>query len=111
MKKDTFFNAASLKIASIEVEGLSEPVVVRELTAGQRGEMAKLSQDGSSPVELQCRVIVMACIDPELSVDDVPKLLGMGADVIDTLSDQILQLSGLVEKKDNLAEKNIGDAI
>ena len=103
MRKDDFFSAVPLKTTSVPIEGIPEPVEIRELTAGQRGEMAKLSQDGTSPVELQCHVIVMAARDGKsamFAAEDIPQLMEMGAEVIDRLSEEILKLSGLVEKKD-----------
>lgn len=102
MNKNDFFNAVPLKLSKVEIEGLPEPIVVRELTAGQRGEMAKLSQNDTAPVELQCRVIVMAARDGDkalFSDDDLPRLMEMGAEVIDRISDEVLKISGLVEKK------------
>lgn len=73
---------------------------VRELTAGERGEVVKLFREQRGIAEIHARIIVMATVDgdePVFREKDVPELLKLPGRVIQKLADKILELSAMGE--------------
>lgn len=103
-----FFSLSARKVVEVSLPGLDQKVGVRELSAGQRNELVRLTRDVKDPVEVQCRLIIMAVVsdngEPMFNDDDVPKLMDMPSRIIDALGTHILEISGMglekPEKKD-----------
>ncbi len=94
-----FFAQASLKRQTVDFG--TDKVSIRELTAGQRGEIFSLTGSIKNPVETQCRIIMMSVVDEKgeliMSEGDLPKLMAMPSEVVNDLSSKILKLSGLAD--------------
>ena len=90
------------KESKLTIEG--EKIIVRELSAKQRGALFDLNNAKTNPVEIQTNIIQMGCpIYKDTSIDDIGDFPGTA---VDDISKEILKVSGLGEESDEEAEKN-----
>ena len=71
---------------------------VRELTAGERGEVIRLFREQKNIAEIHARIVVMSVTDggkPVFTEKDVPDLLGLPGRVVQPLADRALELSAM----------------
>jgi hypothetical protein len=87
---------ATLKSESVSVNG--REVTVRELNAGERGEVIRLFKDAKNIAEIHARIVVMAAQrdgQPAFKEKDVPELLKYPGGIIQKLADKALELSAM----------------
>ena len=90
------------KESTVEIEG--EKIIVRELSAKQRGALFDLHSADTNPVVIQANVVQMGCHDyRNHSIDDIEELPGTA---VDDISKEILDISGLGDDSAEDAEKN-----
>ena len=90
------------KESKLKVEG--EEIIVRELSAKQRGALFDLHNAKTNPVEIQANIIKMGCpIYADISIDDIGDFPGSA---VDDISKEILKISGLGDDSVEEAVKN-----
>lgn len=88
--------------AKLKIDG--EKVIVRELSARQRGELFQLNNAETNPVEIQAHIVKMGCPKyKDTSIDDISDFPGTS---VDEISKEILDISGLGDDAEAEAEKN-----
>ena len=104
MSRADILGCATLATAEVTLPG-GKTASVRELNAGERGEVIRLFKDNKNIAEIHARIIIMATVDggkPAFSDKDVSELLKLPGRVVQMLADRILELSamGSDEKKE-----------
>jgi hypothetical protein len=100
MDKQAFFAQAKVKTKPFEMPN-GDTITLRELTAGQRGELKDIAKDSKTS---NARTVIMGC--DLFSDDDVDMLCNMSGSLLDKMVDEILSLSGLTDVSVEETEKN-----
>lgn len=110
MKKEAFFKASHLRQAAVTVDGVGE-VMLRELTAAQHDEILKLQNEKTGAIDFLCHLIVMSARDGNeamFTAEDLPQLRELSLSSLKKISDKVLELSGMDEKKaDSLPDESL----
>lgn len=81
-----------------------DEIIVRELSAKQRGALFDLHTAEASPIVVQANIIKMGCPKyKDTSIDDIQDFPGTA---VDEVSKAILDISGLGDDSAEVAEKN-----
>ena|SRR5690348_15752902 len=99
MSRADILGCATLERAEVSLPN-GKAATVRELTAGERGEVVRLFRENKGIAEVHARIIVMATVDgdePVFREKDVPELLKLPGRVVQKLADRILELSAMGE--------------
>lgn len=113
LSKAEFFALGACKVVEHKILGDGDVIKLRELTAGQQGEVVRLVRNKIDPAELQCRVIIMSALNgegPMFTEADLPSLMAMKGDVINDIGSAAMSLSSLSGKKNDSAQ-NEDDSI
>jgi len=102
MNKDDFFSAAVRMTKCVKVNGID--VDIRELTARDRQQMRTATQEGKTPDEVSALIVRLGCA--MFDDGDLDRLRDLPGGVLETLTDSILELSGLTGASRKAAKKN-----
>lgn len=97
MTRADILGCASLATAEVKLPD-GKTASVRELNAGERGEVIRLFKENKNIAEIHARIIVMGAQDNGKAVfneKDVSELLKLPGRVVQSLADRILELSAM----------------
>lgn len=98
MSRADILGCASLASAVVSLPG-GKTATVRELNAGERGEVIRLFKDQKNIAEIHARIIVMTATDKDgkavFKEGDIPDLLKLPGRVVQSLADRALELSAM----------------
>lgn len=97
MSRADVLGCATLASAEVELPN-GKRATVRELTAGERGEVIRLFKDQKNIAEIHARIVVFSVVDGDkqsFTEKDVPELLKLPGRVVQSLADKALELSAM----------------
>lgn len=98
MSRADILGCATLQNAEVKLPN-GKTATVRELNAGERGEVIRMFRDTKNMAEIHARICVFACVDGNgkavFSEKDVPDLLKLPGRVVQALADRALELSAM----------------
>lgn len=105
MTRDELLKLGALRTTVFKYPDSDHVVVLQELSARQRGEVAALMAEKKGPIEINCRVIIMSARDdagnPLFTVEDLPRVMDMNGALVEALANEIGTFSGSGLKKDS----------
>jgi len=109
LTKEEIF-AAKLPEKELFVPQWNGNVVVQGMSAGDRLEMlAKMRKPDSEELDMEqvtFLAIVLGCVEPNFTEDDVPQLKNTSAEALDLITTEWMKLSGINPESAGEARKN-----